>query len=233
MKKEVISKFYQNYKLYVFPAVVILSSLILIILVIYPQVSKILADQKTEGEFLTKWEFLEAKAQDLESYDSQDLLTKVNLALISYPVEKDFVIGIGLMQNLTAAAGFSITSLILSPGVSKSQSYGIKLDILGPGVLLPSLLSDIENSPRLMRISNVETSAGADHQLITASLNVDILYSSAPGDFGTVDSPILQLSQEDEQALAKIAKVRASISQPSQTQTPTQFSPRGKSNPFE
>ncbi len=232
MKKDDILKLYQNYRLYIFPAVVIISSFILIIFVIYPQLIKLINNQKISTENINQLKFLETKGQNLENYDSVDLNQKVGYVLSSYPTEKDFVSGIGLLQNLVSQSGFSIISMSLGSGSSntKAQSYALKLDLSGPTTLIPILFSNIESSPRLMRINNVETIIGKNTSAATISLDIEVLYSSAPTSFGNIDSPIPELSQTDEDVLAKLAKNNTSVS--SQQITP-QLGPRGKVNPFE
>ncbi len=235
MKKEELLKFYQTYKLYIFPAGVILSSLILIAFIIYPQVNSLLTGQKTKAQFLERSKFLEAKAQTLQNYASEDLNIKVEYALNSYPVEKDLITGIGLIQNITAGLGFSIKGMTLGPGtlkVSNSQSYGMKLDLSGPAALLPSLLTNIENSPRLMRVTSLETTAGGDRQAVSVGINVDVLYATAPQNFGSIDSAVPQLSAKDEQILAKIVGTGSRGGQLTGPQI-IQLPPRGKLNPFE
>lgn len=232
MKKEELLKFYDKFKLLIFPAVIVLSSLILIILVIYPQVTKLLANQKAAGEIAEKSKFLEAKVQTLESYDPADLALKVNSALSSYPVDKDYVNVLRLLQNIIAQSGFSIVSLSLGAVSERSgnvSSYGLKLDVLGPTIKLPTLLSNIESSYRLMRLSNLETSAGKDLQT-SASLNVEVLYASGPVGFGSIDSPLPELSSEEETILARLARVGDITIE---EQTTAQLGPRGKSDPFE
>lgn len=241
MKKEELLKFYQNYRFYIFPVIVALSSLILIIFVIYPQTIKLLTNQKIGGEIAKKSVILETKAQTLENYDSGDLSAKVNSALSFYPSEKDLASIIGLLQDITAKSGFSITSLSLGGGLENKglQSYGVKLDAVGPQKLMQNFLSNLEGSLRLIRISSLETSS-AINQTIQASISLDVLYSSQTGDLGSIDSPVPQLSKEEEEVLARLAKVSPTTTttttvttgQP-QTQTQTQLGPRGKLNPFE
>lgn len=246
MKKEAV-KFYQTYKFSIFPFIVVFSSLILIIFVIYPQASRLLTGQKTEIEILEKAKVLEAKAETLESYDPGGLSSKVGYTLASFPVDQDFTTGITLLQDLSARSGFAITSIAvgIAPVTGKSsQSYNIKLDLSGPENLLPIFLSSIEDSPRLMKISSLEVSARAG-QLAAISLSIDILYSPIPGNFGSVDSPLPALSADDEEILTKIARVSSTASiisplfqqplqQPlQQPQDSTNLPPRGKLNPFE
>lgn len=233
MKKEEIKKIYLRYRLYIFPAVVAVSSLILIIFVIYPQIISLIENQALEKNILGKSKLLEAKAQELESYNIGDLSRKVSFALGSYPTDKDSVYALGVLQRIIAQLGFNIISISLaSSGIKNpaSQSYSFKLEILGSVALLPSLLNSIENSPRLMRVSGVEVSSSSTTQGTSISLVVDMLYASAPSGFGSIDSPLPSLSEKDEETIAKLSKVENSSLQ---TQTPAYLGPRGKANPFE
>lgn len=227
--KKLLSEYYQKYKLYVFPAIVVLSSLVLIIFVIYPQAVKLITDHKDEGDILNKSKFLEAKAQTLENIDPAVLNKKVDFALSSYPTEKDFVSVIAILQNITTQSGYTIVSISLGSGStdSKIQSYDIKLDVSGSRSLLPILLTTIESSPRLMKVSSVEIVSGGSTDASTIALTVNILYSSAPKEFGEVDSDLPELSSKDEEIVAKLAR-SGSIPPIS-----TQLGPRGKTNPFQ
>lgn len=236
MKKEEILKFYLVYKLFIFPAIIVLSSLILIAFVIYPQITKLIVNQKTQEEIFNKSNFLEAKAQTLESYDPNDLSIKVNYALGAYPTDKDFISTIGLLQNLAAESGFSIGSIALGGEVKSGGplSYALKLEIIGPTSLLSTLLNNIESSSRIMRVSSVAISFARDAQLGTTSLVIEVLYAAAPAGFGSVDSPLPQISQKDEEIIAKLAKSSGmTITPVQQPQAPVQLGPRGKENPFE
>lgn len=233
MKKDVILKYYQKYKLYIFPTVVALSSLILIIFVIYPQTAKLIANQKVEGDIRSKSNFLEVKAQTLESYDPEDLNKQVNFTLNAYPTEKDFIPALSLLQNLISQSGFSSISTSFGAASVKSantQSYSIKLDLLGPLSFLQDLLNNIEDSPRLMRISNVEAVGGGDRKVANISLEVEVLYSSAPTEFGSIDSPLPELSQKDQEVIVKLARLGTVVNP---LQITPQLGPRGKVNPFE
>jgi len=230
MKKAAILKFYQTYKLYIFPAVVALSNLILIAFVIYPQIIKLIGSHKIAGEIFIRSRVLAVKAQTLADYDPNDLKGKLNFALSAYPTDKDFLYTMGLLQQIAAQLGFSVISMNLgtAPIKSSGQAYNLKLELLGTTNLLPSLLNKIENSARLMRVSSVEVQTGIETQGAAIILNLDVLYAAPPAGFGTIDSPLPQLSEQDEEVIVKLTRVGA-ISPP----IPTQLGPRGKVNPFE
>lgn len=235
MKKDQIIKLYQTHKLYIFPSLVAIASFILIISVIYPQTVKLITNQQFQNQVSIKSNFLETKAQDLQSFDPTDLNQKVDFAVSSYPTDKDFVTVLALLQNLTSISGFSTISISLGSDSSKdpnAQSYSIKLDILGPTALSPNLLSNIENSPRLMRVNSVEVTSGKDPSGSTISLIVDVLYSPAVGGLGSVDSLLPSLSEREEEIIAKLARTAPQVSS-EQSSQPIQLGPRGKENPFQ
>lgn len=233
MKKETINKFYQTYRLIIFPIVIILSNFILIFFIIYPQTVKLISDNKQEAELKSKHQFLEAKASQLENYSEEDLSRKVRFALYSLPAEADFAFIIGLLQKLTNELGFNILSLNLSQrsdAKAQTQSYVVQLELSGAKTLLSSLINNIENYVRIMRVSNIEISASSrDLNSLNANLEIEVFFSNVSANLGSIDSPLPEISTKDEQLLEKLA---ASV--PSQEPIrAAPVGPRGKANPFE
>lgn len=243
MNKEELIKIYQTHKLYIFPAGIIISCLILIVFVIYPQIVNLITHQKTQLDLSNKSDFLEAKAQELESYNPQDLSQKVNYAVSSYPTSKDYVSALSTLQNLISQSGFSTISMnLLGDAISSENvsaaSYNIRVDTLGPLASLHNILTGIESSARLMRVSSIEVTPGKDPTVGTAAIVVEVLYSPAQQGGGGIDSPIPKLSEKEEEIINKLARIVSPvIAQTTTTSTdiavPTQLGPRGKTNPFE
>lgn len=234
---EEFTKFYQTYKLYIFPIIVGLSSLILIIFVIYPQTVKLILNQQAQGELTTKTQFLDTKVQALEGYDANVLGNQVNLALGFYPADKEIVPILGLLQNIASESGFSIVSISLSGGGvktqgSKTQSYVVKLEALGSIQALPHFLSTIEGSPRLMRVSSFDVTSANSSKGASIAIDVDVLYSAPPSDLGSIDSPLPELSQKDQEVISKLASLNKN-SFLSQQEASVSSGLRGKVNPFE
>lgn len=232
MNKDTIINFYHKYKLYIFPAAVSLSSLFLIIFAIYPQTVKLVTNQKVQGELEEKSKFLEVKAQALAGFDESDLSRKVEYALYSYPQDKDFGNVIGLLQSIAAKSGFEISAINLEGGAGKasgSEGYNVKVGVSGTKGLLPAFLNNIESSIRLMKVISLDISV-KNNQNIDAILGVEVLFSPAPQNFGSIDSPLPGLSGKDEELLATLANsLPAAVSLGGEAVT----TPRGKANPFE
>lgn len=236
MSRDSWNKFYKHYRLFIFPAGVALSCLILIVFVMIPQISKIIEGTQKEAEIRAKSQFLATKVEALEGYNGADLQQKVGYLLASLPVEKDFVNVIGLLQKLTSENGFSIVSLSLGVGIggqsSKEQSYGVKMEAIGSRSLLNRLLNSIEGSPRLIRINDMEISAGRAGDFVNASLTIEVLFSPMPKELGTVDSPLPEISESEQVLIQRLARTQTLPSTPVSPAT-VSLTPRGKPNPFE
>lgn len=229
--------FYLNFRIFIFPAVVALSSLILIVFVISPQTIKLIQNQKVQGELIEKSKFLEAKAVTLEELDEAALQKKLGYALTAFPPEQDFVFVLGILQEVAGKNGFSIVTLSVQRGSQSSgssQKYGIKLDVIGAKNFLPSFISSIESSGRIMKVGNMEISPVREGDTVNVSVDIEVLYAPSPTSFGGPESPLPELSEKDEELLTKLAATGVGISVLPQQQPSSQPpSPRGKANPFE
>lgn len=227
-------KLYLTYRLYIFPTIVGISSLILIIFVVYPQTASLISNQTVASEVFNKSQFLDTKVSALESYDEVDLANKVNIALGFYPTEKDIIPVFAILQSVVSQKGFIVNSMSLGGSVaqsSKSQSFGIKLEAIGPKQLLTSLLMGIESSKRLMRVNSVDVISEGNSGGVGVAIEVEVLYSASPKDLGSIDSPIPELSGKDQEVLSKLAVLnKVNISQQSASAS---SGLKGKANPFE
>jgi len=234
MNKSAILLFYQKYKLILFPLAVTLSSLVLIFLVITPQISRLLDTNRNIDQLSKKNAFLEAKAQELAVLDGEDLQTKLNLALLALPQETDFANLIGVILNLSSQAQFSLVSFQtdrVDPKTgSKASAYGVRLILSGPKETLETLLSDIEQNSRVMKVTSVEYTAVRSDEPIDVQLGIEVYYSSIPSSLGAVDTPLPKLSDKDETIIATLAR---NIQQSLSVSQISVSGPRGKANPFE
>lgn len=231
MKKEEILKFYLKFRLYIFPAVVALSFLILIVFVIYPQTVKLIANQRAENDLEEKSKFLEAKAATLESLNEENLSAKLKYALFAYPTDRDFSNVIGLLQKVANQNGLSIASLSVKPGSTDSgsaQKYRVKLELSGRESSFSDFIKVIESHVRIMKVVDIEISQDREGNITSGSLEIEAFYAEAPKSFGSPDSALPQLSSEDEEIIAQITTFYT----PASLQ-PVTAQPRGKADPFE
>ncbi len=231
MKKENLTKFYSNYRAQIFPVVVALASLFLIVFVIYPQTAKLISNQKTMDDLTNKSKFLETKVTALEGYDQEDLSRKVEYVMAAYPSDKDFGNVLSILQQLTAQSGFIINAISFnsSAAIGGVDSFEVKLEIRGVKIMFQTLLNNLENYPRLIKIKSMDISSNQTDQALGASLTIEVLFAPVPQNFGSADSPLPNLSQKDEELISTISKASTVVLSPENIQ----LIPRGKSNPFD
>ncbi len=231
MKKENLTKFYSNYRAQIFPVVVALASLFLIVFVIYPQTAKLISNQKTMDDLTNKSKFLETKVTALEGYDQEDLSRKVEYVMAAYPSDKDFGNVLSILQQLTAQSGFIINAISFnsSAAIGGVDSFEVKLEIRGVKIIFQTLLNNLENYPRLIKIKSMDISSNQTDQALGASLTIEVLFAPVPQNFGSADSPLPNLSQKDEELISTISKASTVVLSPENIQ----LIPRGKSNPFD
>ena len=230
MKTYKILKFYQTYRLYIFPAVVAVSGVFLILFAIYPQTIKVINNQKNTEDLLLKTKLLESKVDALENYNEEDLVRELSLALAVFPSEKDFPNIFGILGKLVSGSGFSVNSIALESSASKlnsSNSFGIKMEVKGSKNYLAGLLNNLENSPRLLKINNIEISSNQVSQTVDIALGLEVLYAETPQNAGTIDSPLPQLTAKDREILMTLGQLKTVLPDESGV------SPKGKVNPFE
>ncbi len=229
MNKESLGKFYKKYRLFIFPAAVVVSCLILLTFVLIPQIGVFLKNSRLEQDFRTRSEFLNTKVEALEGLDEDSLRRQVSYVLSSLPGEKDFAGTIILLQNIANENGFVITALSLGAGSgnksSTGQSFGARLEAVGAKNLLGRFLSSIESSPRLMRVTNIEVSSGRGGDIVDANLAIEAMFTPIPANLGSIDSPLPQISSGEEELISKLARTEVSTAVP--------LTVTGKADPFE
>ncbi|MDO8619040.1 MAG: hypothetical protein Q7R49_03815 [Candidatus Daviesbacteria bacterium] len=227
-----IKEFYQKNRIIIFPVLVALSSLILIILVIYPQISILTSNNASLNETVKKSAFLEVKAAELQSLDETQLQHDVKVTLNALPSDRDYLDTMTIIQNLLGESGFTLQSLQFIPGDSTTNSrpsFTIRLEISGSRVSLNQFLTNVESTYRPMRVASLETSSQKqDSNLVSAVVAVNAFYAPLPSTLGSIDAPLPTLSDQDQQLVATLAKFVPQTN----TIATSVSSPRGKSDPF-
>lgn len=244
MKKELLI-LYIKYKLIIYPILVGFSSIILIVLVIYPQLKEYFKGQEDTQNNRLKLKTLDAKANELEAIGQEDLEKKLQSVVSALPSEKDYTSVIGLMQRLGAEAGVNLVSVNLESGRGKEvtgiSSFGVRVEITTTRLGFEEFLKRIEKAPIVMKVSSVSVDSLQGTNTVSSTIVIDVYYSPTPKSLGGLEAPLPKLSTEEEELAIKLASnnpptpVTTAVTSPSDVaqQLPATLLPRGKSNPFE
>jgi len=232
MNKEALQEFYQKNKIIIFPVLVAISSLILIVLIIYPQISGLINTNSTLLQVKQKSGFLEVKAQELQSLDEVQLQKDLGVALNALPSNQDYLEVINIIQGLLNQNAFSLQTLQFGQGdnTAGKPSFIVKMEISGPKSALNQLLTSMESTYRPMRLASIETNSPKQgSSTINATVAVNVFYSPLPTTLGSVEAPLPILSDRDQELVTTLAKSVSLVAVGNVSVSVL----RGKTDPFE
>lgn len=232
--KEDLKKFYVKYRILIFPALVGLSSLILIITVIFPQVRVLISNYQTLNQIKAQEDSLNVKAAQLSNIDQNKLSQNLSLSLSALPADPSLADAVARIQEVVFSSGFNLISVNISYGNTKMVPPGFTIiaAIEGPGAILGNLLVNIESSPRVMKVSSVELNRIRNSDAVSVALSVDAYYQEIPQSLGKIDDPLPTLLQEETEILNNLAQNQFSLASQA-TSVDLSLVQKGKANPFE
>lgn len=232
MPKE-IKKLYREYRFIIFPALTGAVCLLLIALIVVPQTLSFFNNQESLRASEEKHQFLSEKAQTLSSLNEVDLKNKTEVMVSVLPDDKDYSTILGLIQSITSATGFVITSFQIGAPFTDTSTgtlgFNIKVEITGQQENFKNLLNGLENSKQVLKLSGVEINDQGNATRLETVVSIDAYYAPLPKAIGALNAPLPELTAED---LALLTKYSRLVDTRAATST-FSASPKGKLNPFE
>lgn len=223
---------FNSIKIFIWPLLALVFTVILLLIVIIPQFSNIVITTNTIEEEKERVRKLNQKADALEQIDValyQDHLTNTLFAL---PPEKDFPSAISQIQIIANQTNVRVSDLgvsVVSKVQSGHDSFLINLTIQGDIVAINDFLKAIRGGPRVMSINNLDfTQSQAEFYQVT--LSVSTYFQPVQTNIGSVDAPIAQLSEDEINTLVQLNQL---VEQTNLVSVQTVTGPRGKPNPFQ
>lgn len=226
--------YYIKYNRYIVPAAVAVIALLIAVLVTIPQLLRLFETFETINKLTEQRDFYREKAASLQNMNLAEYQGDLDVALIALPVDKDIPGVTGEVLSALSGSGTSLDGITFSNTAAESEKveeFGMRVDVSGTQDTIKNFLDRIKVTPRIIKLSSIETGTGRDGQ-ISASIGLVTLYQQLPGNIGAVDEPLSQVSKEDAQILADI-KVRArSLPTVNSSGSTSGAGPLGKLNPF-
>ena len=235
MDKEELIKFYNQYKLVLFPVLIGVSSLLITELAVNLTLSGLTSNNQKLDNLHSKAKNLEVKATELSQIDQTQLGSNLKVTLSALPTDQDYASAIGAIQSLTSATAYSITAMQIVASLpaglsSKIPGFTLRVEMVGPRVTLSTFLGAVESSPRAMKVTGFEASPSKTGDAINVIVNIAVFYSPSPRSLGSTDTLLPQITTEDQTIIANLAKASTIINQSSGGIVST--TPKGKSDPF-
>jgi Tfp pilus assembly protein PilO len=234
------------------PALAILASVLIAFFVVWPRFNDVLSLQKSNKTLRDNALALEQKATALESLDRSRLKSQLLAANQLVPSDKNIFNFIGQVEETRNSSGVAITNLsvgtvgqfgtakpdasgaapspppageVTDPSVTGAGEVQMKLSLTSDYRSFLQFLDGVYALPRVVIVKDLSF-ASADSQ-ITTSMTINALWQELPTALAAVESPLLTLTKNQEELLAKIE-----TSGTSTTQTIVPEVPKGRNDIF-
>lgn len=202
-----------KYKAFILPALAILISLVLLILVVYPQAVAGFEQQRQVSEIRAKVDFLTKKSEDLAKIDVALYQGNLNTALLAVPQEKDVSGAIGQVLYLVSKNQLSVDSVGFGAAIEEDgiAAFMIRLEVQGEMQDVKSLIADAGSSPRILKVSGIELSGSRGVTRVQAAIGLSVYFQPLPTVIGKIDQPLISPTPKDLELLAVIkSKINSS-----------------------
>jgi len=232
VNKEIFLNTYSKYQFFLFPFFVVIPTILIGYFVLYPQLTRLLSSQNQIASVNKKTVLLNEKILKLKGVDEEQIKQDLAVTLQVLPQDVDFANSLGIIQNLANQYQFLMinfqTSKLTDSKSLKLSSYTLSLDLLGPKSLLKRFVDSINSNFRLMKVARLEINTPPARDEATALITVEVFSSQIPTSIGTAETPLPEITKDDEELLDKLASTRPIVIEEVIPQ-----GPRGKTNPFE
>lgn len=230
MKTELIN-FWNKYQIFIWPLLGTAISVSLLVLVILPQLFKVIETNTKIEDTSTKIIALNKKVTDLKQINLTEYKNNFDKLNIVLPAEADITSAIGQVQSLTANSHIQMTgfSIALPNKDIAAESFSIKLEFAGDFSSINNFIAQVKSAPRLMTISRIDLTSTRDggFDVIT---DLQTYFSQQKAALSAIEDPVTLLSDSEKQSLSKIDKSIKTLPAVSEV---TVTGPKGKTNPFE
>lgn len=208
--KGVYKILYERYREYIAPFVVIFVCFVLILKIIIPQVQDFIETANTAKEIQSQTPVLKNNVQFLTSLNDSTLDSKMRIASLALPAEKDFV---GILNGITTAAakaGVSLGDFSFEVGELSTESaqlagqptIAVALTVGGDVFSVQRFIQELSKTLPLSEVLNVVIGGSS------SSLTTVFYYKVFPPIQFDVNKQLSGLSQSEEQLLNKLSSWR-------------------------
>ena len=234
ISKETLNLLYTEYSEYVFPALSIAISLMLILVFLLPQITSFSAKNTEKNTEVAKLNQLKSVNSLVSGTDVTLLDSNLSIASAALPTTKDFEAILSTLSSIGNDANVSILNYHFQDGNFSSQGNASRIPSLSFNMDLSAspaqTLDFINRIYQAFPLCEVTSITGAD---ISSTISIQFFYKpfepSGSGDMSVVKS----LNPKETNALAQISKWSAAASITIINQAPVSSSGSGESNsPF-
>lgn len=226
-----------KYKNLLFPVLVVILILFSVITILKPKIDELFKLRKNISKQKEELALLSQKVAILESYDQNELKTRVNQIAKVLPAEKNGPLGLVIFRSLTSEHNLLLDSLDINVGELSTESakpktkeevlpsLEININISGSLDDFYNFLADVEQTTPITKINQVSMSR--EGNTVEGKVTLSSYYLNLPKDIGKTTREIIPITLEEEKVFQQVIRFKSA---PAGETLPLVTS--GKENPF-
>ena len=239
--KEILKVVRKRINFFILPLAGIFVSLLLILLIIIPQIRKIVEIQdkiKTSRARLTK---LSVKLADLNGIDEGALSQQVAFALKALPGNKNMQKLMAVYNQIASESQVLVQNFDISPGevATVSSSAANSFDLMAFKMKVTGdwdrILAFIFQFGETLPVTNIKTMrVSSNGSRADLQFSAETYFAQIPTSIGKVDAPISKLTEKEAKIFEKLTSMRdfEVAGMLEEANQPTNSSSAGRTDPF-
>lgn len=156
------------------PIAVVLASVLVLVLVVWPKFSDVLALRRVNDELSDRAQKLESKAQKLSSYDKSELESQLGRSEALIPSDKEVFSLVAQIERAASSAGVVLNKVDVSPGsVGNAAGGAINVPIANSGTAPTPADTAAGTTPKVQ----LKVSISSDYKSFLQFLNNVLAFS--------------------------------------------------------
>lgn len=206
MNSENYKQFVKANKLVIVPILVGISSIIIIVFIIIPQVLSYFNIKTEINQGQSKLTILEAKAKELNNLDQSETDNGLKVVSTVLPSDADIAGVIAELQDLASKSNLELSHvgyINSQSATEKKNNFQIEVKLIGPLVNLRTFLLSLQNYPRIIQVENIVVQQTS--KSVESTVPLTVYYASEkPSIVSSVDKPIVPLSEDQKKILSQL-----------------------------
>lgn len=204
--------------------------------IIYPQTMEYLSLNQTISSNQSQIQLLTQKLDNLKKISLAEYKRSYTTLLQALPKERDLLPAIATIQNVVIENNLQILTVGFSSGSTSqanTDSFIINLELSGRLNDIKNFASQINQSPRLMKLNSIDISTDRKTGNYHSAIAIQVLYNPSPDASTEIDTPIDPLSQQDLNLINDLSTSLPAISSEPTSDSPSvNFEGVNRDDPF-
>lgn len=229
-----LDKFYEKYKLLIWPIFVVAVTIGVTAMVVVPQFLDYLRLREEITVINDKSASLEQRALKMEEINQIAVEDGLKVVFTILPADQDVSEALTSLEDLVNRSGLilkTVTYASAKKAAADKDSFQLNTSVLGPISSVRDFLINLKEGSRVFRVDSISARFQQDGMIVESDIPVSVFYSPSVSAANVVlEQPVPQLSQKEGQLLSKLSNA---IPRSQATVSSEVSVPLGKTNPFE